>query len=141
MVLKVSCGVSSVDLMAGTQAIKTLRQVLMQKKFVFRDVLMHLVCRLDLPKLWTCLRMFSHVCFRTKKRSCSLTSHTNAGIHFYMSKFKHCNYRYLVPLLTSSSQFCSVHIYGDWLLDMANKTIIYIHVLHGINTDTQVAFP
>ena len=70
--------------------------------------------------------MFSHVCFHTKKRSHALTSHTNADIDFYMSKFKHYNYRYLVPLLTSLTQFCSVHIYGDWLLDMANGAIIYI---------------
>lgn len=29
--------------------------------------------------------------------------------HFYVSKFKHCNYRYLVPILIFLSQICSVH--------------------------------
>lgn len=43
---------------------------------------------------------------------------------------KHYNYSYLVLILTSLTQFCSVHIYGDWLSDMANGAIIYIHVLH-----------
>lgn len=92
---------------------------------------MHLFCRLDLlSKLWTRSGMFSHVRFHTEKRSCSLTSHTNADILFHTSEIAHCNYRYLVPLLTSLTQFCSGHIYGDWLSDAANGAIIYIQVLH-----------
>lgn len=88
---------------------------------------MHVVCGSDLlSELWTCLGTFSHVCFQIQKRACSLTSHTSADIHFYQSKFKHYNYRCLVPLLTSLTQFCSVYVHGDLLLNMANGAIIYI---------------
>lgn len=140
-VLKMSCGVHSVDLMAGTQAVKTLWQVL-RKKVCFLGCPYGLVCRLDLlSELWTCSRCSAMCAFTPKRDPAPLQATQSVTFTSTQVNSSTIVNRYLVPLLTSLTHFCSVHIYGDWQSDTANGAIIYIHVLHWINTDTQVAFP
>lgn len=53
-------------------------------------------------------RIFQSYTFTPESYSAPLQV-TQMLIHFYVSKFKHYNYRYLVPILIFLSQLSSVH--------------------------------
>lgn len=72
---------------------------------------MHLVCILS--ELWTCLHMFFNHVLSHQKAILHLTSHTNAD-SLYVSKFKHYNYRYLVPILIFLSRFALSIGHSKW---------------------------